>query len=254
MMRFSTFRFLPLLVVLTTACQTGYHLTDQGYKRIVIDSLAAPADSRMARFLQPYKQQMDQTMNEVLVVSAGPLNRSKPECALNNMLTDAMLQYAQQKLGQPADCSHLNYGGIRTGLPKGPIRIGSIYEVMPFDNQLVMLTLKGSMLREFFEFFVGSEIDEKSLVVGGVRVVIKNNILTDIAFTNGKKFDPNQNYTVLMSDYVADRGGGTAFLKDAVARKNFNIPIRDVFIEYFRQLGKSGQPLNPTTDGRISIQ
>jgi 2',3'-cyclic-nucleotide 2'-phosphodiesterase (5'-nucleotidase family) len=245
---------IPVLALLTTACQTGYRLTDQAYKRVQVDSLAAPADSGMTRFLKPYKQKLDQTMNEVLVQSAVPLDRSKPECALNNMLTDAMLQYAQQKLGQPADCSHLNYGGIRTGLPKGPIRIGSIYEVMPFDNQLVMLTLKGSMLRQFFEFFVGSEADEKSLVVGGVRVVIKDNVLTSITFTNGKTFDPNQTYTVLMSDYVADRGGGTAFLKDAVARKNFNIPIRDVFIDYFRQLGKPGQPINPTTDGRITIQ
>ncbi|RRB04905.1 5'-nucleotidase C-terminal domain-containing protein [Larkinella rosea] len=245
---------LPVLALLTTACQTGYHLTNQSYKRVQVDSLAAPADSGMARFLQPYKQRLDQTMNEVLVESAVPLERSKPECALNNLLTDAMLQYAQQKLGVTADCSHLNYGGIRTGLPKGPIRIGSIYEVMPFDNQMVMLTLKGSMLRQFFEFFVKSEADEQSLVVGGVRVVIKDKILTSIAFTNGKTFDPSQTYTVLMSDYIANRGGGTAFLKDAVARKDFNLNLRDVFIDYFRQLGKSGQPINPTTDGRITIQ
>lgn len=245
---------IPVLALLTTACQTSYHLTNQAYNRITVDSLAAPADSGMARFLQPYRQRLNQTMNEVLVESTVPLDRAKPECALNNMLTDAMLQYAQQKLGQAADCSHLNYGGIRTGLPKGPIRIGNIYEVMPFDNQLVMLTLKGSMLRQFFEFFVGNEAEEKSLVVGGVRVVIKDNVITSIAFTNGKPFDPNQNYTVLMSDYIANRGGGTAFLKDAVARKDFNLTLRDVFIDYFRQLGKSGQPITPTTDGRISIQ
>ncbi|GAB3904986.1 5'-nucleotidase [Larkinella knui] len=253
-MRIQKTFILPVLALLTTACQTGYHLTDQAYKRVVIDSLAAPADSGMARFLQPYKQKMDQTMNEVLVQSAVPLDRAKPESAINNMLTDAMLQYAQQKLGQAADCSHLNYGGIRTGLPKGPIRIGNIYEVMPFDNQLVMLTLKGSMLRQFFEYFVGSEADEKSLVVGGVRVVIKDNVITNLTFTNGKTFDPNQTYTVLMSDYIADRGGKTAFLKDAVARKDFNVALRDVFIDYFRQLGQSGQPINPTIDGRITIQ
>lgn len=253
-MRIQKTFILPLLALLTTACQTGYHLTDQSYKRVVIDSLAAPADSGMTRFLQPYKQKMDQTMNEVLVQSAVPLDRAKPESAINNMLTDAMLQYAQQKLGQSADCSHLNYGGIRTGLPKGPIRIGNIYEVMPFDNQLVMLTLKGSMLRQFFEYFVGSEADEKSLVVGGVRVVIRGNVITNLTFTNGKPFDPNQTYTVLMSDYIADRGGKTAFLKDAVARKDFNVALRDVFIDYFRQLGQSGQPINPTTDGRITIQ
>ncbi|GAB3323838.1 hypothetical protein GCM10027299_20460 [Larkinella ripae] len=254
-MRFTKLFFIPVLALLTAACQkTGYHLTDQSYKRLLVDSLSAGADSAMTRFLQPYKQQLGQTMNEVLVQSAGPLNKAKPESALNNMLADALLQYGQQKLGQPVDCSHLNYGGIRTNLPQGPIRIENIYEVMPFDNQLTLLTLKGAMLREFFEFFIGNQAEENALIVGGVRVTIKNNLLTSITFTNGKTFDPNQTYTILVSDYIASRGGGTAFLKDAVARKDFPVTIRDVFIDYFRQLGKTGQPINPTTDGRIAIQ
>ncbi|RAK02644.1 5'-nucleotidase-like protein [Larkinella arboricola] len=253
-MRFPKTLLIPVLTLLITACQTGYHLTNQAYSRVQVDSLAAPADSGMARFLQPYSQQLGQTMNEVLVESAVPLNKARPESALNNLLADAMLQYGQQKLGQPVDCSHLNYGGIRTNLPQGPIRIGNIYEVMPFDNQLTLLTLKGSMLREFFEYFIGNQAEENALIVGGVRVTIKNNLLTSIEFTNGKTFDPNQNYTVLVSDYIANRGGGTAFLKDAVRRQDFPITIRDVFIDYFRQLGKSGKPINPTTDGRITIQ
>ncbi|GAB3249389.1 hypothetical protein GCM10027347_06450 [Larkinella harenae] len=254
-MRFINLFLILILALLTTACQkSGYHLTEQSYKRLQIDSVAAPADSAMARFLQTYKQQLGQTMNEVLAESAEPLIKAKPECALNNMLADAMLQYGQQKLGQTVDCSHLNYGGIRTNLPKGPIRIEHIYEVMPFDNQLTMLTLKGSMLREFFEFFIGNQAEENALIVGGVRVTIKNNLITSIAFTNGKTFDPNQTYTVLISDYIANRGGGTAFLKDAVRRQDFAVTIRDIFIDYFRQLGKSGQPIKPTTDGRIAIQ
>ncbi|MGA0555997.1 5'-nucleotidase C-terminal domain-containing protein [Larkinella sp. VNQ87] len=254
-MRFIKTLFIPVLTLLIAACQKpGYHLTNQTYSRIQVDSLAAPADSDMTRFLQPYRQRLDQTMNEVLAVSTVRLDKAKPECALNNLLTDAMLQYGNQKLGQTVDCAHLNYGGIRTGLPQGPIRIGNIYEVMPFDNQLTLLTLKGSMLRQFLEYFIGSQADENALVVSGVRVVIKDNVLSSITFTNGKTFDPNQNYTVLVSDYIANRGGGTAFLKDAVARKDYAVTIRDVFIDYFRQLGKAGQPITPTTDGRIAIQ
>lgn len=254
-MRFIKTFLIPILALWFTACQkNGYRLTEQAYKRIQVDSAAAPADSAMARFLQPYKQQLDQTMNEVLVESAEPLIKAKPECALNNMLADAILEYGRQKLGQTVDCSHLNYGGIRTNLPKGPIRIGNIYEVMPFDNQLTLLTLKGSMLREFFEFFVGNQAEENALIVGGVRVVLKNNLITSLTFTNGKPFDPNQTYTILISDYIANRGGGTAFLKDAVGRQDFPVTIRDVFIDYFRQLGKSGQPINPQPDGRIAIQ
>ncbi|WP_229310888.1 5'-nucleotidase C-terminal domain-containing protein [Larkinella soli] len=243
-----------LLALVTAACHPGYHLSNRAYNRIQVDSAAAPADSSTARFLAPYRQGLEKTMNEVLVQSTVRLEKARPESALNNLLCDAMLQQTRQRLGQPVDCSHLNYGGVRSGLPQGPIRVGNIFEVMPFDNQITVLTLKGSMLKQLFEHYAGSEANEAALLVGGVRVTIQGKSITTIAFTNGKTFQPEQEYTIAVSDFVANGGGGAFFLKDAVRRQDLNLLLRDAFIDYFRQLGKSGQPITPVTDGRITIQ
>ena len=75
-----------------------------------------------------------------------------------------------------------------------------------------------------------------------------------MTFTNGRPFQPDQTYTVAMSDYVANGGGGANFLKDIKQRDNVNYLIRDALIEYMREQGKTGQPFNPQADGRITIE
>ena len=244
-------KLLFLLVLASlSACQPGYHLANRTASRIGIDSAAAPADSSVARFLQPYRQGLDQTMNEVLTHSTGRIEKGQPDGPLNDLLTDALLQQASQHYGKPIDASHLNYGGIRNNLPQGDITTGSIFEVMPFDNQLVILTLKGSMLRQLLNHFANGN----KLVIGGLRAKIHDGQVQDVRFTNGRTLQPDETYTVAMSDYIADGGDNADFLRGAVKRENLNYLIRDALIDYFRQQGKSGQPINPVSDGRIILE
>lgn len=241
--------FLLVLAGLS-ACQPGYHLTNRTASRIGIDSAAAPADSSVARFLTPYRQKLDQTMNEVLARSTARIEKGQPDGALNNLLTDALLQQASQRYGKPIDCSHLNYGGIRNNLPEGNITTGSVFEVMPFDNQLIVLTLTGDMLRQLLNHFAKGD----KLVVGGLRATVHDGQVQDVTFTNGRTLQPGETYTVVMSDYVANGGDEAGFLKNPVKSENINYLMRDALIDYFRQQGKSGQPLTPTTDGRIAVK
>lgn len=241
-----------LLVILAglAACNPGYHLTNRTANRVGIDSLSASTDSSVARFLQPYRQGLERTMNEVLTHSTGRIEKGQPDGPLNDLLTDALLQQASQRYGKPVDCSHLNYGGIRNNLPEGNITTGSIFEVMPFDNQLVVLTLTGNMLRQLLNHFSAGN----KLVVGGIRTKIHDGKVQSVTFTNGRTLQPDETYTVAMSDYIADGGDNADFLKNAVRRDNINYLIRDALIDYFRQQGKSGKPINPVSDGRVSIE
>lgn len=233
-----------------SACQSGYHLTNRTATRIGVDSVTASADSSVANFLKPYRQGLDKTMNEVLTRSTAGIDKAQPEGPLNDLLTDALLQQASKRYGKPIDCSHLNYGGIRNNLPAGNITTGSIFEVMPFDNQLVILTLKGDMLLQMLNHFANGN----KLVIGGLRAKIHNEQVQSVQFTNGRTLQPNETYTVAMSDYVAEGGDNAGFLKNPVKRENINYLIRDALIDYFREQGKSGQPITPTSDGRISIE
>jgi 2',3'-cyclic-nucleotide 2'-phosphodiesterase (5'-nucleotidase family) len=244
--------FLLLLIAFAgvAACNPGYHLTNRTASRIGVDSVVAPADSSVARFLTPYRQGLDKTMNEVLTRSTGRIEKGQPNGPLNDLLTDALLQQATQRYGKPIDCSHLNFGGIRNNLPEGNITTGSVFEVMPFDNQLVVLTLTGDMLRQMLDHFASGN----KLVIGGLRAAIRDGKTQSITFTNGRTLQPTETYTVAMSDYVADGGDNAVFLKNSIKRENINYLIRDALIDYFRQQGKSGQPLTPTSDGRISLE
>ncbi|UFH56839.1 5'-nucleotidase C-terminal domain-containing protein [Spirosoma sp. KNUC1025] len=229
---------------------SGYHLTNRTAKRIGVDSVAAAADSSVANFLIPYRQGVDKSMSEVLTTSTGPIEKGLPDAPLNDLLTDALLKQASQRYGKPIDCAHLNYGGIRDNLPKGNITIGSVFEVMPFDNQLVVLTMTGSMLQQFLNHFASGH----GLVVGGIRLKIHDKQVQSVTFANGRTLQPNETYTVALSDYIANGGDSADFLSNAVKRENMNYLIRDALIDYFRQQGKTGQPLTPASDGRISIE
>lgn len=241
---------LLLALVGLSACNSGYHLTNRTANRIGVDSVTARTDSSVATFLQPYRQGLEKTMNEVLTHSTGRIEKGQPDGPLNDLLTDALLQQASQRYGKPIDCSHLNYGGIRNNLPQGDITTGSIFEVMPFDNQLIVLTVNGTMLQQLLNHFANGN----KLVVGGLRATVHNEQVQSVQFANGRTLQPNETYTVAMSDYVADGGDNANFLKNAVQRENINYLIRDALIDYFRQQGKSGQPIKPLSDGRITIE
>jgi 2',3'-cyclic-nucleotide 2'-phosphodiesterase (5'-nucleotidase family) len=244
-------KYISLLLLSTlAACQPGgYNLANRTAQRIGVDSMAASADSSVARFLQPYREGLNRSMNEVLTHSAGRIEKGQPDAPLNDLLSDALLQQARLRYGKPIDMAHLNYGGIRNNLPDGDITTGSIFEVMPFDNQLVVLTLRGDMLQQLLDHFANGD----KLVVGGIRAKIHNNHAHDIVFGNGRTLQPTELYTVAMSDYIADGGDNASFLKNAVKRETLTYLIRDALLDYFRQQGKTGQPITPLSDGRISL-
>lgn len=245
-------KFIVWLVLASVwACTpSGYHLTNRTANRIGVDSAAASADTSVANFLLPYRQGIDRTMNEVLTTSTAPIEKGQPDGPLNDLLTDALLQQATQRYGKPIDCSHLNYGGIRDNLPKGNITMGSVFGVMPFENQLVVLTLTGDMLLQLLNHFA----KDNKLVVGGLRAKVHDGQVQTVTFTNGRTLQPNETYTIAMSDYIANGGDNASFLQNPVKREDINYLIRDALIEYFRQQGKTGQPLTPVSDGRISIE
>lgn len=241
---------LILALATLSACNSSYHLTNRTANRIGVDSVTASADSSVASFLYPYRQGLEKTMNEVLAHSSGRIEKGQPEAPLNDLLTDALLKQAIQRYGKPIDCSHLNFGGIRSNLPEGNITTGSIFEVMPFDNQLMVLTVNGATLKQMLNHFAKGN----KLVVGGLRAVLHNEQVQSVTFTNGRTLQPDDTYTVVMSDYVANGGDDAGFLKNPIKSENINYLMRDALLDYFREQGKTGQLINPVSDGRIRIE
>lgn len=224
----------------TTNSQTTIH-----YKGYRIED-AKKTDSNVVNMLAPYAKTINSTMNSVIGFSTKGLTKKQPESELGNFMTDCMKAMAEKKFGKHVDAAFVNYGGIRSYIPKGDITIGKIYELMPFDNLLVLQDIKGSVLLSFL-----NKIAERgSWPQSGLLIKLKDKKIAEVTI-NGKPIDENATYTIANSDYIANGGDDCEMLK-GIPINNNGLLLRDVIIEFVQQLTKEGKPIDWKLDGRTT--
>jgi 2',3'-cyclic-nucleotide 2'-phosphodiesterase (5'-nucleotidase family) len=227
------------------SCRTSYVVNKQENSQYRFsDSTLAEVDSSVNREITPYREKMKAAMNEVLAVSTSPMERGLPESRLGNFLADAC-KYESEKAGKIVDVAVFNTGGLRRPLPQGNITRGDVYELMPFENELVILTLNGEDVKKIFNFIA----TKGGAPVSGVRMVIKDSIATSVLI-HDQPLESNRTYNILTSDYLANGGDAFPFGTD-VRRDPVNIKVRDAIINYLQSKTKSGEKINVEPDGRI---
>ena len=207
------------------------------------------ADSDIQEFIEPYKDSLDAQMNEVIGSFAHEMVKAKPESALGNFMSDAMQTYYNALYGgnSPADFAFTNYGGIRLQhIPAGEFTVESMFELMPFENEVVAVEIPGNVVQELFERFAN---DNGWPVSDNLRLTIANQQLIS-ATINGEPVDPEKTYTVLTSDYVANGGDGMDMLTD-LTKKRVGIKLRDLFIAYAEWKQEQGEEIHAPITGRI---
>lgn len=98
-------------------------------------------DSVAWKLLAPYKELLDADMNEVLCYTQRDLKKGQPESLLGNWTADLCLEIGQNRFQDTIDVVLFNNGGLRYNLSKGDITKREIYQLMPFENELVVLSL-----------------------------------------------------------------------------------------------------------------
>jgi len=200
--------------------------------------------------IQPYKQRLDSAVSEVIGYAPLPLIKNLPESNLTNFFADVMLVRSRSIPG--VDTARLvalfNYGGLRTSIPRGEVRVGNIYEVMPFENQLVFVRLKGSELQTVLDDLAG----KGGTPASGIRFEIANKKAENIV-VHQQALDTSQIYTIATSDYLAS-GGDKFFTVDSPKEyTNTYLLLRDILIDHCKTLYKQNKTISGQTDGRISI-
>ncbi|WP_320113447.1 5'-nucleotidase [Draconibacterium orientale] len=208
-------------------------------------------DSTIVQLYTPYKTILEKDMNRVLAISENELVKGKPESLLTNFLADLLLAQGavvanDQQLNITPAVSFFNYGGIRSTLPKGEITVGNIFELMPFENELVLLELKGDKMQAFLDYIA----DHGGGSVGGVEMIITDDKATDVKI-QGEKIDFNKSYWLATNDYVAAGGDGLEMLAENEQFINSGEKIRDLIIGYLEELTGNNKHVNPKLDGRI---
>ena len=98
-------------------------------------------------------------MNLVIGVVVETMKGHAPESLLSNFSADVYREAATEFSGEKVDISMVNLGGLRTTVPAGNITVRKVFELMPFENELVIVWIKSYKLLELLQFFasVGGE-------------------------------------------------------------------------------------------------
>ena len=240
--------WLPLLLwaAFAASCTAPLAVTDSRPQLHTIDGRYAAKPS-VEQLIGPYRDRLGQTMSDTIGYCAEELRKGYPEGLLNNFVTDMMLSYGRERLEPGIDFALLNNGGLRVPLPAGPITLGKIYELQPFDNVVVVLSLAPAQMDSLIQMIARGE---KEAVFSGLRVVAEGRQLKS-ATINGQPYDPAKTYRIVTIDYLSDGGSNMSMLRRAQQVNNTGIFVRDFIADYIRREKAAGRLITARLDGRF---
>jgi 2',3'-cyclic-nucleotide 2'-phosphodiesterase (5'-nucleotidase family) len=224
-------------------------------QQIQVDSAVA-SDSQIVNEIAPYKKELDAKMNAVIGFAADEFNNSADETGestLGDFVADLLLVQTKTVYNDTLHMAVINHrGGLRTPILKGDIKVRNIYELMPFDNEMWVLEIKGEQVQQLFD----NAAKRKSNCIAGARYTIsenENETATEIII-NGEPFDENKTYRVSISDYLAGGGGGHYFFKNVKPVFDSDYKCRDMILDYIKaNSAEKGDTLVPMIDGRVKM-
>jgi 2',3'-cyclic-nucleotide 2'-phosphodiesterase (5'-nucleotidase family) len=236
-----------------SACKTAYQSQKVEYVSYKINNTLSK-DSSLQYLVQPYADSVHMRMNKVIAVSAITLDRKQPESTLGNLIADGIFYEGQQQLKTKIDGVVMNIGGIRLNtLAAGDITLGKVFELAPFDNTLVLMTVPGKIMQELCDHIstlggwpvshLSWQIKDMGAGQAGKKAI---NIMID-----GKALDLNSNYKILTNDYVANGGDYCEMLRPLPQQTNGYL-LRDALIDYFTGFTKAGKKISSQLENRVS--
>ncbi len=231
------------------SCVRQYHLADVSNKYYRIEKASYPVDVATASLIEPYKMQLENTMNEVIGINEEELVKGKPSSTLTNWFTDVLLEETQKHYAGVINFAIQNYGGIRVPfLAKGNVTVSHVYELMPFDNIMYIIEMEGSKIQMMCDKIAES---------GGWPV--SKGIYFEIAFSKAKNIKINDQpiditkiYTVAVPDYIAN-GGDNMDMFIGSKINNTGVFIRDLLLANIKANHKVGKTIKPNDEKRIVL-
>jgi len=233
-----------LLIITAFSCKVQHFAFFEETSTEITANPDLVEDQEIEKMLRPYRSQLEVEMNEVLGIAKDRLSMGRPESTLGNWFADTQLKASEEKLGKHIDFAISNSGGIRIPeIPKGQVTRGKIFELMPFDNMLVIMELSGEKTLELVNHIA---LSDGWPVSKELRFRINKEGKAEEISINGEPLDLNKKYVVSLSDYVANGGSDCSFLI-GLPFENTGILIRDALIEQTKKDTK----LEAVIDGRI---
>jgi 2',3'-cyclic-nucleotide 2'-phosphodiesterase (5'-nucleotidase family) len=237
--------FYPSLIAIFFAlsCNTSYKAEHVYYSNYKIQQSFVESKS-LTPIIKPYSDSINKLMNVVIGYNELPLEKKRQKNTLGFFMTDAFLEMARQKVDATIDAAFMNAGGIRLpDLPAGAVTQGKVYELMPFDNLMVLLKVKGSLLKEYLDTLAAND----GVIESGITMQIVNKTAEQV-MVGGKPLDLNADYIIAHSDYVANN---SSMLK-GIHRSTNGYLLRDAILDYIKLNHSMGKKITVVNTERIS--
>ena len=212
-------------------------------KKEPVTSTYPNPDPEMVQQLDTYRDTLHYEMGRKVAVVQDTLRFGKPESALNNIVADALRFQAASTLRQFVHIGVIGEESFKLFFLPGELTIGDVYEFIPYDNHLVVLSMSGEQLMALIE-----QVSEMGgAPISGVRFRIDQNGNPNSVLVNAEVIDLDSEYLVATSSWAANGGDKFPALWNASDRIDLDLSIQDVYINYFRNQVE----LTASTDGRI---
>ncbi|MEI7504584.1 MAG: 5'-nucleotidase [Paludibacter sp.] len=240
--------YIVIIIVLSTSCShKTWTITNVSSIKIPINKNAdINSNQSYIAYLQPIKQKVDAEMDEVIGVAAETMTGHSPESLLSNFSADVYRQAATDYMGSKVDISIVNLGGLRTVINAGNITLRKVFELMPFENELVVIWIKGDKLMELLQYFAGMGGEG----ISGLRMEIENGKAVNVSI-HGNQLDNNKLYCIATNDYLAGGNDKMVQLAQFEKRVNTGVKIRTILLNFIKAETKKGNKIQSQLDGRI---
>ncbi|MES5099298.1 5'-nucleotidase C-terminal domain-containing protein [Agrobacterium sp. BA1120] len=218
---------------------------DEGFTKRVAE-LAAPLEEMKKKEIG---------VSEAAIDGSREVCRAK-ECTMGNLVSDALLDRVKD---QGITIAIQNGGGLRASIDAGPVTMGEVLTVLPFQNSVATFQIKGVDLVAALENGA-SQIEEgagRFVQTAGLKYsfdrskpagsrIVSVEVKEGDAFV---KLDPEKTYGVVTNNYTRTGGDGfKTFATKAINPYDFGPSLEDAVAAYIG----ANSPYKPYTDGRVT--
>lgn len=243
------FSRLTIIILVLTSCQQNHTKIQVESERNAIEN-SLEVDPSIDKFVTPYRMRLEASMNEKLTYSAGEFNKKQGDLntAIGNLMADAVFEQTAPVLRKRhnlnLDLVLLNHGGIRAPLPKGSIDMKTPFNIMPFENKVVVVQMRGKAITNMVNYLVKAK---RAHPISGMTLHISKEGTVNLFQIQNKPFDPDKTYNIATNDYLYKGGDRMNFFRQSDTVFDMNYKIRNVLIDYFQ----TKDTLSPVRDNRF---
>jgi len=189
-------------------------------------------DPAVTAELKGFSAEVEKEMGTPISESAADLGNSSTglDSPIGNWFADAMRRQSG------ADVAFQNTAGIRSDLKKGPVCVRDIFQVMPFENTLVKLTMTGEQIKRLMADNLRGGFSK--LQISGLKVSFRKTETgpQDIKLErNGAEIRPDEKLSVATNNYLTTGGTGGKAFDEAGKAEDTMVPIRDLLLKDIKE-------------------